>query len=508
MRFIVDTFLPYDTGGPEALVQLGLALHRALNINGSRVAFIWRKKVHKRMWTEYPGLAAVPTITGDLREKLKAGDVIIAPDIRTDACRVLTPNLTAHNATLYTYLLSSVLVPQLARAAARQPQRCKFISHSHWLSSYSSRVSIPEGFTIRPYISPSIVKFCQGAHTEPQSPVSSRSLVLVDSDSSGDVRMHAERACNRSQCTVVRVIRKSRLEVQQLLLSALVVIDWCMVGTERLPVEAALCGAVLLTSDRCGGADTRDFPVDARNRLHDPSGLPGAIARIAADPPAHRAAQSRLVALYGEGTTPASMGAEALAFSRLVPQPSLALRRVGSGSHQQPASHDDGLTRVLRAVDVHARRAPLRAAVNAGAMFMAETMEQERAAIEEPAAPIPPDFRQCPECANGFCSRKRPPEPTSCYLWRHRHVSRINLSAAIIGGEDGSSVVLDAAAAQEFLSRRRVHASQQGQQQQEQEEAEEEAAVAAEGGDGEEGLFFIVSHRHTLEYQVNAIDCH
>ena len=56
---------------------------------------------------------------------------------------------------------------------------------------------------------------------------------------------------------------------KQLLASASIVIDWCMVGTERMPVEAVLCGAVLLTSAcrKGGGADPRDFPLPAQNVL-------------------------------------------------------------------------------------------------------------------------------------------------------------------------------------------------------------------------------------------------
>lgn len=55
-----------------------------------------------------------------------------------------------------------------------------------------------------------------------------------------------------------------------------------MVGTERMPVEAVLCGAVLLTSAcrKGGGADPRDFPLPAQNVLDDLSQLPVAIDRV------------------------------------------------------------------------------------------------------------------------------------------------------------------------------------------------------------------------------------
>ena len=141
---------------------------------------------------------------------------------------------------------SSRYLSMALREATLRPH-CGFIAHSFWMSSNYSRalVQLPPSMVIRPYISPSISAFCSASPSK--SGVASP-LILVDSDTSSAVRWELERACNTSVCEVKRVIRVPRSQVLQLLARASIVVDWCMVGSERLPIEATLCGAVLLTS--------------------------------------------------------------------------------------------------------------------------------------------------------------------------------------------------------------------------------------------------------------------
>ena len=345
VRFIVDTYLPYDTGGPEALVQLALALHRVLNVQRRGVphsAHVWRKQVARRNWMEYPGIADVPTIHGDLREHdlTRPGDVIIAPDVRVEAC---APWLSQRGVTEFTYVLSVNFLPILAKNAHHSLTRsCRFLHHSFRLSNFSGwdRVAaVPRSLIVRPYISPSIVAFCAATRANrtrlaARAPSPSEAsglvgsgdaahgrgthalpLVLVDNDVKGLVRYHVARACNQSRCEVVVVNRFTRQAVMALLARASVVVDWCMVGTERLPVEAVLCGAVLLTSDcRDGGAlDDRDFPMARRNLLSNASELSGAIGRVLSNLDEERRDQQRLVELYDTGTSAATMEEEVAA---------------------------------------------------------------------------------------------------------------------------------------------------------------------------------------------------
>jgi len=58
-------------------------------------------------------------------------------------------------------------------------------------------------------------------------------------------------------------------ELMDLMLQAKVVLDWCMRGTERTPIEASLYGAVVLTNDCDTGGDAVDFPLDGVHRVRN-----------------------------------------------------------------------------------------------------------------------------------------------------------------------------------------------------------------------------------------------
>ena len=328
MRFIVDTYLPFDTGGTEAMVQLAISLRHT--VPAPHEACIWRRRLHPRFYDEYPNITNVPTV--HMKEVLESnetrpGDVIIAPDVRSNWCG---PQIARQpGVVLYLYVLSSVNLRRLSYYSAKYPGRCRFLYHSWRLHNLSRAEDDPNSsLPLRPYISPSIVAYCRanrlcqsrsGSESERahcaealalpphlgSTELPRRPLVLLDSDTTNEIRYFANRACNHSACDVVRVTRKSRKEVKALLLSASIVVDWCMVGTERLPVEAALCGAVILTSscEQGGGADTRDFPMPARNVLRHPSELVVAITRVLQNLRTERDAQLELVDLYDTGTS-------------------------------------------------------------------------------------------------------------------------------------------------------------------------------------------------------------
>ena len=312
---------------PSLTTQVAIASHAAYPGR----AVVWRKRVHSRMWLEYGGrgFRELPTVHDAPESFMCSGDVLIAPDVRTDAC---APWLVERNVTLFTYVLSINFLPILLRAAARHPQHCRFLSHSHALAEpsslwHSSPTRHQPASVVRPYISPSIAAACAAARQRPSKakrPSDRPPLVLLDSDSPGEVRFHASRACNVSSgasddgsatrataagsiappspplCTVLWVHRLPRSKVMQLLEEASIVVDMCMVGTERLPVEAALCGAVLVTSScRKGhGADARDFPLPAGSVLSNATGLGAAFQRVLANFDDEQRGMSALVKLY------------------------------------------------------------------------------------------------------------------------------------------------------------------------------------------------------------------
>lgn len=333
---VVDTYLPVDTGGPEALVQLAIASQAAYP--GRTV--VWRKRVHSRMWIEYGarGFRELPAVHGDPESFMCPGDVLIQPDVRAEAC---SPWLVERNVTLFTYVLSINFLPLLLRAASRHPHHCRFLSHSHALAGssslwHSSPTRHRPASVVRPYITPSLAASCAATRVRParRRPFSDPPpLVLLDSDSPGEVRYLATAACNLSSaqgkvdggtskgsattaavttttgeralsvaplCRVVWVHHMPRSHVKTLLEEASIVVDMCMVGLERLPIEAALCGAVLITSScRKGhGTEARDFPLPAGSILTNASQLATTFRRVLARFEDERRGMQRLVQLY------------------------------------------------------------------------------------------------------------------------------------------------------------------------------------------------------------------
>ena len=103
-----------------------------------------------------------------------------------------------------------------------------------------------------------------------------------------------------------------------------VVIDDCMAGSERVPLEAVLCGAVFMTRECDGGPDLRDLGVPLRHVLYaNMSSLVGRLERIFDVRADAEAAFERTVArfvpmreLYSKEVNEESMLAETHAFVR------------------------------------------------------------------------------------------------------------------------------------------------------------------------------------------------
>lgn len=101
----------------------------------------------------------------------------------------------------------------------------------------------------------------------------------------------------------------------RLLSRAKVVLDWCLVGSERLAIEAVLCGAALLTTGCKAGAEPRDFPLPRSSLLRSAANLSDAIPRALRQ---HGSAEQRrsyapMVRLYA-GLDAATMRAETARF--------------------------------------------------------------------------------------------------------------------------------------------------------------------------------------------------
>ena len=122
-RFVVEAYQNVDTGGPEALVQLALALD-SLCPNSTHVM---ARPANPRLVREYPELASLPRMAYNF---LKRGDLYVTPE--HVACdRVLK----AHGVRQVVYMLS-------AKARRRNYQSiragCRLLSHNYWGAEHTS----------------------------------------------------------------------------------------------------------------------------------------------------------------------------------------------------------------------------------------------------------------------------------------------------------------------------------------------------------------------------------
>lgn len=310
-RVVVDgRSLHVDTGGPEALAQLAVAL-------GPQTFLLRPSKappIAPRLAREYPSIGRL-AILRETRELL-AHDIFIVPE------KTLSPNnhnceerLTRRRVRVWIWLLST----RTRRTTHKfRAQGCNLFAHSHhtaehlerWDPAYGFRTLPPLDIVIRPYISPSTVKFCRSTRN---SKPSGTPLVLLDSDTDATARARALRACHDGVCRVELVKGLSRSQVTERLIEASVVVDLCPIGSERLPIEAVLCGADMITSACMNGEDERDFPLDASLRLNDATALTSTLQSVLKRRAAAWSGSAALRRLYDEEIGPASMAREAAA---------------------------------------------------------------------------------------------------------------------------------------------------------------------------------------------------
>ena len=270
----VQTRAHWDSGGPEALVQLACALHS----NGHNVS-IYPTKIAPHFKSEYPCISLLPQRSVELA---RAGDVVIGPNDH--------PCPAGSDARLFVWLLSNLSPPQ------RSPP-CIPLAHNMWLAR---RHGAP---LIRPYITPSVAAYCA---TVLRLRRHSRDLILLDSD----VPPHVARSvAKRFPNTSLLVSGFSRGAVRALLPRAAHVVDWSFVGSERLPIEAVLCGANLITSsDRRNCALESDFGPLPRSSIVD--SVPALLSALSAPLPPLRALAPMRAAFGGDALNASTLYAD------------------------------------------------------------------------------------------------------------------------------------------------------------------------------------------------------
>lgn len=319
-RVFIDGSNIYNpTGGPEALVQLALALytvlpHQAYIVSYKDTAIHWNvvdaiKKImdnkthytefiHPQFIFEYPPLASVPLGVVD---DMIADDILILPEIWP-----CPEELVAKGIKVYMWVLGAT--PEAMKLSTSS---CSILSHNFWLSR-NFGVSVPATSILRPYITPSLL---------PQSPIDlskKEDLILIDNDSPQDIVDSVLDFCDMFTCTAIVLRGFTREQLLPLYGRAKVVIDWCMRGTERMPVEAVLHGALLVSSACQCVQDRQDFPIPQRNIITSDGMsldlLPGVLERVLLHYHDEYADYEQMRELYGRVVTSMSLQDEVLSW--------------------------------------------------------------------------------------------------------------------------------------------------------------------------------------------------
>ena len=222
----VKSLADVNTGGPEALIQLSLALWN----NGYAVKVFPYHKLAHRFSIEYPTFRSIPVAHENTT--YRSIDVVILPEIDMNRCSA--------------FGYASVLIWLLTDSKIKKGSKCSWVAHNSYIGD---KHGIP---VMRPYITPSTVKYCQHMRTLSRN----ESLILVDNDTP----MYVVQQIQQWNGTVIIPKGMHRNAIRNLISRAFMVVDWSFVGSERLPLESMLCGAFIVTSKyptHCGHG--RDF---------------------------------------------------------------------------------------------------------------------------------------------------------------------------------------------------------------------------------------------------------
>lgn len=263
IRFSVDVHEGY-TGGAEALSQLMVMVQEIVPLlpfpalaNSLTPLERVDSRYRERYRHEYDiGFNHVP-----LHELGKDGDIfeiILAPEVQN--CHMYQapdrPLLRPNNSRVYIWQLAHRTITA----------NCQYFAHTDWLRN-DFNLHMEPWRLVRPYLSKDFyqismdlgfLKYNGSIDVKTASP-RKKNLILVDNDTPRDVTNYLrQRFIGRAAITVVEGFSVSALHA--LYTEAKVVVDWCLVGAERVPIEASLFGAVF-TSGRCIGYPANDFPV-------------------------------------------------------------------------------------------------------------------------------------------------------------------------------------------------------------------------------------------------------
>ena len=250
---IDGSFFSDPPGGVEAMIQLSIAMCQAVADCVNEV-FVTRNIYHERYLPIYGDKLVRRTKTVD---SLLPGDIYIINE--GILCQPVPDGV--HE---FVWLLASY------RGCKNLDVR--FISHNQHLTTFEG-LKLPKERVIHPYISPPMVELAMqragltadGVILYERSAIRSRkeNLVLVDNDVPDVVYQVIKEAVARIGGKTLYLDNLDRKQIIDAYERAKVMIDWCMRGSERCPLESALFGAIAMSNMCDTGANFADFPVPA-----------------------------------------------------------------------------------------------------------------------------------------------------------------------------------------------------------------------------------------------------
>lgn len=266
---VVDgQFFGDPPGGVEALIQLSLAIAEALedsNQSTSPRSFVSQATYHDRYKVLY-GDRLIKRIK--MLHQLKSGDIFITSE------GVECPQGFAKGVIIYVWLLADYI--------GCRDKDIRYIVHNKYLSHFTYqnvKLSLPRESIVHPYVSvPIIERAISVAGLEHDGSIykaaselreMKKNTLLIDNDVPFDVLEVLKQSAEAAGGQYIFLDGLDKEGIMKAYEEGKIVVDWCMRGSERCPLEASLFGAISVTNNCSTGRSFADFPIPSKFHLSD-----------------------------------------------------------------------------------------------------------------------------------------------------------------------------------------------------------------------------------------------
>lgn len=257
---IEGCFFQDPPGGVEAMIQLSIALSVATNKNE---IFVTNSNYNEK-WEKLYGHHLIRK-----RKKineLQTGDIYIynegLPCVKGVPLGV----------NVFIYLLANYM-----GCKPNDGTNIRYISHNEYLANFiynGQQIKLPRERIIHPYLSiPFFEKaFSRAAlhhngiilYSKSELKNIKEKLVLIDNDVPLSVVDVIKKAAINAGGIAIVIESLSQDQIIETYEKGMIVIDWCMRGSERCPLEAALFGSIAISNKCATGLSFQDFPVPSK----------------------------------------------------------------------------------------------------------------------------------------------------------------------------------------------------------------------------------------------------